>query len=316
MSRGSPSAGSSPGLSVGVVSATGAYLWWGLVTPLYYKELEQVQPLDLVAWRVLAGLPILLVLVALPPGIGRLRAAFHRRRAVFVHAASTVMLLCNWVTFIYAIQVGRLTEASLGYFLNPLVSVLLGRIVLGEMLSRRQAQALCLAALGVVVFGAGNFAEMESHHPLAGVPWISLLLATSFGLYGLLRKEMQADSVTGLTIEMLFMFPALLGLELFLAAQDKAAFGNVSLRIDLLLLVGGLVTVVPLLFFGGAARRLQLSTLGMLQYLSPTCQFLLAVVFLGEPFTASRGVAFFLIWLAIALYLSESLGRRGQKASA
>ncbi len=288
----------------GIAAGLVAYLWWGLVTAVYYRELNQVDVRELIAWRALAGLPVCLALLALPPGIGRLRKAILSPGALRIHTASALMLLLNWFVFIYAVREERLTEASLGYFLNPLVSVLLGRFFLGEKLVGRQVWALGLAALGVAVFaaslwtGAGNFLE--------GFVWIPLVLATSFGFYGLLRKQMAADSITGLTLEILLMFPFFLGLEIWLLGKGLAIAGGGDRWFDLLLLSGGLVTVVPLALFGFAARRLRLSTVGLLQYVSPTCQFLLAVAVFAEPFTVGRLIAFLLIWGALGLYSRES----------
>ena len=281
-----------------------AYLWWGLVTALYYRELDGVDVRELIAWRALGGLPICLAILALPPGVSRLRSAIRSPGALGIHAASALMLLLNWFVFIYAVRDERLTEASLGYFLNPLVSVLLGRFFLGEKLVGRQSWALGLAAFGVAVFAASLWSEAGNF--LEGFVWIPLVLATSFGFYGLLRKQMAADSITGLTLEVLMMFPFFLVLEVWLHAEGLATLGGGDGRADLLLVAGGVVTVVPLALFGFAARRLRLGTVGLLQYVSPTCQFFLAVVVFSEPFTPGRLIAFLLIWSALGLYSRES----------
>ena len=180
-----------------------AYLWWGLVTVLYYRELDGVDVRELIAWRALGGLPICLAILALPPGVSRLRSAIRSPGALRIHAASALMLLLNWFVFIYAVREERLTEASLGYFLNPLVSVLLGRFFLGEKLVGRQSWVLGLAAFGVAVFAASLWSDADNM--IEGFVWIPLVLATSFGFYGLLRKQMEADSITGLTLEVLMM---------------------------------------------------------------------------------------------------------------
>ena len=281
-----------------------AYLWWGLVTVLYYRELDGVDVRELIAWRALGGLPICLAILALPPGVSRLRSAIRSPGALRIHAASALMLLLNWFVFIYAVREERLTEASLGYFLNPLVSVLLGRFFLGEKLVGRQSWALGLAAFGVAVFAASLWSDADNM--IEGFVWIPLVLATSFGFYGLLRKQMEADSITGLTLEVLMMFPFFLVLELWLHTEGLATLGGGDGRADLLLVAGGVVTVVPLALFGFAARRLRLGTVGLLQYVSPTCQFVLAVVVFSEPFTPGRLIAFLLIWGALGLYSRES----------
>ena len=288
----------------GIAAGLVAYLWWGLVTAFYYRELDHVDVRELLAWRALGGLPVCLAILALPPGVARLRTVLLSPGALRLHAASALMLLLNWFVFIYAVREERLTEASLGYFLNPLVSVMLGRFFLGERLVGRQGWALGLAALGVAVFAASLWADAENL--LEGFVWIPLVLATSFGFYGLLRKRMAADSVTGLTVEILLMFPFFLGLQLWLLADGVVIAGKGGLWSDLLLFSGGLVTVVPLALFGFAAQRLRLSTVGLLQYVSPTCQFLLAVVVFAEPFTVGRLIAFLLIWSALGLYSRES----------
>ncbi len=289
---------------MGVAAGLFAYLWWGIVTALYYRELAQVDVLELLAWRALAGLPICLAILALPPGFGRLRAALCSPGVLWVHGASALLLLGNWFVFIYAVREERLMEASLGYFLNPLVSVLLGRFFLGEKLIGRQAWALVLAGLGVLVFAASLW--RQAGNLLEGFVWVPLVLATSFGLYGLLRKQMAADSITGLTVEVLLLFPFFAGLEIWLVGTGVASIGRAGGWADLLLFSGGVVTVVPLVLFGFAARRLRLSTIGLLQYVAPTCQFLLAIVVFNESYTAGKLVAFLLIWSALALYSWES----------
>lgn len=288
----------------GIAAGLCAYLWWGVVTALYYRELDQIHVVELVAWRSLGGLPVCLAILAMPPGMGRLREAFRSPRALRVHGASALMLLVNWFVFIYAVREERLTEASLGYFLNPLVSVLLGRFFLGEKLVGRQGWALGLAGLGVGVFAASLWSQADNL--VEGFVWIPLVLAISFGFYGLLRKQMAADSITGLTVEILLMFPFFLGMEIWLVHEGMASIGRSDPSVDLLLFAGGVVTVLPLLLFGFAAQRLRLGTVGLLQYVSPTCQFVLAVALFGEDLTPASLVAFLMIWSALALYSRES----------
>lgn len=296
---------------IGVAEAMIAYLFWGFATGIYFKFLDHVDAFELLAWRVLAGLPVMLVLVALPPGIGRIRAAIATPKAFRILFLSTLLIAVNWFTFIYAVVSDRLVEASLGYYINPLVSVLLGRIVLGERLHPLQRKAVWIAVVGVVLFGwsAITSSSTTADHggafdfsSLVGLPWISLVLPVSFGCYGLLRKRMQADSVTGLTIEMILLFPAMLALELVLAARGAASFTTTDWSTDALLLVGGFVTVLPLIAFAAAARRLRLATIGILQYVAPTCQFILAVTIFGEQVGPMKVAAFGLIWIAVALY--------------
>ncbi len=302
--------------SVGVTQAIGAYLWWGVVTGVYFKALDSVAPLELLAWRVLAGLPVMLILLALPPGFGRVRTALADRRTVAILLASTGLIAINWFVFIYSVVSGRLIEASLGYYINPLVSVLLGRLFLGERLRPLQWAAVALAAVAVMIFAwstldAAMVARPDDElDPTAWwirLPWISLTLPISFGCYGLLRKRMSADSITGLSIEMAFLLPLMLGLQLWLVSRGEASFLQVDTRTDLLLFAGGIVTAVPLVLFAAAARRLRLATIGLLQYLSPSFQLVLAVVWFGEPIDTTRLAAFGLIWIAIAVYSTDAI---------
>jgi len=302
--------------SLGVAQAVGAYLWWGVVTGIYFKMLDAVAPLELLAWRVLAGLPVMLVLLALPPGFRRVRGALADRRSVMLLVASTGLIAINWFVFIYSVVSGRLVEASLGYYINPLVSVLLGRLFLGERLRPLQAAAVALAAIAVTIFAWSTFETAMIAHPdddldptawLVRLPWISLTLPLSFGCYGLLRKRMSADSITGLSIEMAFLLPVMLGLQLWLSSRGEASFLQVDRGTDLLLVLGGVVTAVPLVLFAAAARRLRLATIGLLQYLAPSFQLMLATVWFGESIDATRLGAFALIWIAITVYSADAI---------
>ena len=292
--------------TVGVLQALAAFTWWGLVTGIYFKSVEHVSSAELLALRVLAGLPLMILLTLLGPGIAGVRHALPDRRAAWVLFLSSLLIAVNWLVFIFPVVSDRLVEASLGYYINPLVSVLLGRIVLKERLSRRQSTAIGLAFVGVLVFAWSSFGSIQAEEGgsqrLIDLPWIAIALPLSFGLYGLLRKQMRADSVTGLTIEMAMLLPFMLGLQAYLVCTGGSGFGEFDRKTDLLLAVGGVVTIVPLLFFAAAARKLRLATLGMLQYLAPTCQFLLAVLYFGEPVDGGRLLAFGLIWVAIAVY--------------
>ena len=237
---------------IGVAQAIGAYLWWGVVTGVYFKTLDTVAPLELLAWRVLAGLPVMLLLLALPPGFKRLRAAVSDRGSRAILVVSTTLIAINWFVFIYSVVSNRLVEASLGYYINPLVSVLLGRIFLGERLRPLQLAAIGIATAGVAVFAWSTLETAMDSVPAEGettagwwlnLPWISLALPLSFGCYGLLRKRMAADSITGLSIEMILLLPVMLGIQLWLAGRGEASFLEVDRRTDLLLLAGGVVTV-------------------------------------------------------------------------
>ncbi|MCH2160574.1 MAG: EamA family transporter RarD [Phycisphaerales bacterium] len=294
--------------SIGLAQIIFAYLWWGFATALYYWATEDAPAFELLALRVVTGLPILLLLVALPPGFHRIKDTFRDPRNMALLSASTVCIAINWFGFIFAVVNRRLTEASLGYFLLPLFTVLLGRVFLGERLHRLQVVAIVIAVAGVMVFCASIFTEQDGETP-PHVPWVPFVIAFTFGIYGLLRKQMKADSVTGLTIELIFLAPLMVGIEIFFFAQGSSGFTNPDLGIGtkLLMLCGGLVTAIPLLLYAAAAKRLRLSTIGVLQYIAPTCQFLLAVLVFGEPFGLVKGIAFGLIWTAVILYSVNSV---------
>ncbi|MDG2022777.1 MAG: EamA family transporter RarD [Phycisphaerales bacterium] len=298
--------------SIGVGQALIAYLFWGFGTGVYFKLLDEVDAFELLAWRVLAGLPVMLVLLALPPGYGRIRDAFRGRGATLLLTTSTILITINWFTFIFAVVSGRLVEASLGYYINPLVSVLLGRLFLGERLTSLQKFAIGIAGIGVIIFiwsTLGDSSAIDAtgtEGSLVDLPWISIVLPISFGLYGLCRKKMRADAISGLTIEMILLLPFMLALQLFLAGRGETSFLKIDLKTDLLLLAGGVVTVLPLVAFAAAARRLRLTTIGILQYIAPTCQFLLAVLVFGEEVTQSKAAAFVLIWIAVILYAADA----------
>ncbi len=285
--------------AAGVAMAIGAYGWWAIVTPLYYRVIDEVPIGELLAWRVVSGLPALWVLLWMVRRMPEFWAALRQPRVLLLLAASAVFIAINWVVFVWAVIDNRLSEASLGYYINPLLSVALGMVVLGERLRRMQWVAITLAASGVAVLA----------WKLGGLPWISLTLAGSFGLYGLTRKQVNVGPAAGLAVEMLFLLPFMVGLLWF----DHVRYGNTVLAgpwwVSLLLLLGGVVTIVPLVLFSGCVRRLRLSSVGVLQYISPTGQLLLAVLVFGEPFGPERGAAFALIWSAVIIYSIDSVRR-------
>ena len=287
---------------VGVLYTGGAFLFWGL-TPIFWKMLQEISAPQLLAHRIAWGLVFVAVWMSLRGRWPDLLAAIRRPRTVFALLASTFFIAVNWGLFIYAVNTDRVLATSLGYFINPLVSVLLGLVVLGERLTRRQWMAVCLAATGVAVITvqAGE------------LPWISLVLPVSFGLYGLLRKTVNADAVVGLAFETAALAPLAVGFLLLEENRGAGAMGHGSMTTDALLVTGGVVTALPLILFTLGVRRLPLSTAGLLQYIAPTCSFLLAVLLYGEAFTVTHAVSFGLIWAALAIYtvdLRAKLRRR------
>jgi chloramphenicol-sensitive protein RarD len=280
----------------GVVYALLAYGTWG-VLPVYWKLLAEVPLLEVLAHRVAGTVVFTAVLLAALRRTPELREALASPRERRALLASGALIAVNWGVFIWAVGVGRIVETSLGYYLNPIVNVLLGVAILGERLTRAQAIAAVLAAAGVGVM-------LVSHGTL---PWIALVLAISFGLYGLMHKLTHVRAITALAIETGALAPLALG---FLALGTEPAGG--ALRegpavARALLLGAGPITALPLLWFGSAARRLRLSTLGLFQYLAPSLALLLAVFLYGEPFTRAHALAFLLIWSALALYTVDAL---------
>ena len=277
----------------------GAFAFWGFV-PLYWKLLTDVPATESLAHRIAWSLPCLAVPLLVVPRRGDF-ALLRSRRVVILLLASTLMICANWLTYLWAVNTDRVLEGSLGYYINPLVSVLLGFVFLGERLRRLQGLAVLLAATGV--------AALTARH---GLPWISLVLGFSFGTYGLLRKIADLPAMVGLFIEMGLLAPFALGYLAWLGVRGDGAFGTGEPGTGLLLAAAGPVTVIPLLLFSEGVRRLTLATVGFLQYMTPTGHFLLAILVFGEPFDAGHLVAFGCIWVALALYtfdLHRHLGR-------
>jgi chloramphenicol-sensitive protein RarD len=288
----------------GTLYAFLAFLAWGF-NPVYFKVVKDVPVVEVVAHRVVWAILLLTIVVS----IGRrwpsiLRALFDRR-ALATLAASTALLSSNWALYVWAVANARILETSIGYFINPLLSVLLGMVFLGERLNRVQMVAVALAALGV--------ANLTWHY--GQLPWIALYLAGSFGLYGLVRKTAPVEALGGLFIETLILLPAALVYLFWLAANGTGTFTRDDLSFDLVLMLAGPVTAFPLLWFAAAARRLRLSTVGFFQYLAPSTQFLLAVFVYGEPFTHAHAVTFPLIWAALALLTVDAVRRQRGRAA-
>jgi chloramphenicol-sensitive protein RarD len=263
--------------------------------PVYIKAVRAAPVVEVLCHRVVWALAFLLVLSASQRQLRSLVPALRSRRTLAVLGASTVCIAVNWLVYIWAVVNGRLLEGSLGYYINPLVNVLLGVLILGERLERPVQVAVGIAAAGVLWLAL----------QLGEFPWIPLVLATSFGLYGLMRKLAPVGALVGLTIETGLLLPLTGGYLVWAIASGRAAFLAGDPSLDLRLLLAGPVTAVPLLCFAAAARRLPLSTLGFLQYLSPTLQFLLAVFAYGESFDRAHAVAFALIWTAVALFAAH-----------
>ncbi|MEY8838527.1 EamA family transporter RarD [Cribrihabitans sp. XS_ASV171] len=289
----------------GILAMIGACTIWGL-SPIYYKLLAHIPAPEVMAHRITWSLVFFAGVLAVQGRLPVLRAAFSGGRRIATIVLASAMISTNWFLFIFATQIGRNTETSLGYYIFPLVAVLLGRFVLGERLGRIQWGAIALAFAGVSVLTVG----------LGVAPYISLALAVTFGLYGLIKNGLPLGPVVSVTAEVAVVAPFALAL---LAARHGGIYGEgagafgASLQDSLLLMLSGPLTASPLILFSAAARRVAMSTVGVLQYINPTLQFLCAVILFGEAFSPVHQAAFALIWAAVALY---SLGAFRQDRAA
>ncbi len=287
----------------GIAYAAGAFTLWGLL-PLFWTALQHVPSAEILAHRIVWSLGFVLLLLAFQRHWRWLGAALRDGRIMGTFLLSALFLSVNWFVYIWAVNAGHVVETSLGYFINPLVNVLLGFLFLKERLRFWQAVAIGVALCGVlwltISYGA--------------LPWIALTLAGSFGLYGLLRKTATLSSLEGLTLETLLLFVPSLGYLLYLEWIGTASFGHAGSTTTALLVISGVVTATPLLLFVASARRITLTLVGIMQYLAPTLQFLLGVLVYHEPVSQARLIGFCLIWLALAVYTAEGLLRSTRRA--
>ena len=281
----------------GVVAMAAACLIWGF-SALYYKALAHIPPLEILAHRTFWSFVIFAGLLAVQGRLGALRAAVSTPRAAVTVALAALMISINWFSFIFSIQVGRATEAALGYYIFPLVAVLLGRIVFGEQLSKAQwlAVALAASAVSLLTFGLGV------------APWISLVVAFTFGLYGVVKKRLDVGPVVSVTAEVGMLVPVALAVLAVVHGRGQGHFADTAWE-SAMLVFAGVLTAVPLMLFSYAAKRLRLSTVGLLQYINPTAQFFCAMVVFGEPFGGWHQLAFAMIWAGLALYSASALSQ-------
>ena len=277
----------------GLLYGLAAYGLWG-VMPIYFKLLQAVPSVDIVAHRIVWSLILLLLLASLSKAWDQVKAAVSNRKVLGILLVTSVLIGTNWLLYVYAINSGHILAGSLGYYLNPLANILLGRFILKERLTKIQWAAVAIAAAGIAVLAAGAL----------GTLWISLTLCFSFATYGLLRKIVHVEALAGLTVETALLFPIALGWLALGGAVGRPMLGAGGEE-TVLLVAAGVVSTVPLLCFTAAARRLPYSTVGILQFLAPTLQFLLAVAIYDEPFTQAHAIAFGCIWTALALYVSS-----------
>jgi chloramphenicol-sensitive protein RarD len=283
-------------MNPGIVSAALAYVCWGLF-PLYFKQLSSIAPLDVLVHRIVWSLVFLVVVLSARRHWTWLGQAMRQPKVLGAFTVSALLLSGNWLTYIWSVTHGHVIDASLGYFITPLVNVLLGYTVLKERLRPAQWAAVGLAAAGVLwlAIQGGQF------------PWIALVLASTFGGYGLMRKIAPLGALEGLALETMILAPPALALLAFAAARGESSFPADSTLVNTMLIGIGPVTAIPLLLFAAGARRIRMSTLGLLQYIGPTIQFVLGVWLFNEPFSGLRIVGFLLIWAALAIYSAESL---------
>lgn len=289
--------------TTGVIYGLAAFLWWGLC-PIYFKAVAHVAPSEVLAQRIVWSFVLLMVLLAVRGRLGETARAARQPRVLLALSASTVLVAVNWYTFIWAVSHDQVLQASLGYFINPLVNVLLGLVVLRERLRPWQWLSLALAVAGVALLGLR----------LGGVPVISLTLAFSFGLYGLIRKMASVGPTVGLAIESALLTPIALVALVIWNAQGTLAFGHLDRATDGLLALSGVITALPLVWFAAGARRLRYSTMGFLHYTTPSGQFLLAVFAYHEPFSSQKLMSFLLIWIALAVFTADTVAaHRGRR---
>lgn len=290
------STGHTPAQARGALAAVACYFLWGLV-PLYWRQLTAISPVELIAHRHVWSLALLVLLVAAQRGFGGVRAALSTSRSIAINSLSATLLTANWLIYVWGVNTGHVIETSLGYFLVPLVNVAAGRFVLHEHLRRVQWIAIGLAAGGVALM------IIQRGRP----PWIALALAGTWGGYSLMRKKSPLPAVTGLTVETLLLAPFAIAFLWWQHHTGEGALGRVDLRTHVLVLSAGIVTAIPLLLFAYGARRIRLSTLGLLQYLAPSVQLVLGIWVYHESFTSSRILSFSFIWAALALYTADNL---------
>ncbi|HEX9091434.1 MAG TPA: EamA family transporter RarD, partial [Anaerolineales bacterium] len=280
----------------GILAGIGAYTLWGLF-PIYWRLLEKDPAIEILAHRMVWSLIFVVILLSVQKEWRWLGPVLRNRRTVLIYTLAAILLSINWFTYIWAVNAGFVVEASLGYFINPLVNFLLGVIFLGEKLRPWQVAAVVLAGAGVVYLTVSY----------GSLPWISLVLAFTFGMYGLIKKTAVLESTHGFSLETMVLFLPALGYLLYRETAGIGAFGHQGAVTTLLLALAGPVTAIPLLMFGYSARNIPLSMLGFIQYITPTLQFLLGVFVYLEPFPPARLLGFSIIWLALLVYSLEGV---------
>jgi chloramphenicol-sensitive protein RarD len=280
----------------GVYLAASAYLIWGLF-PIYFKQVRAAPPAEILAHRIVWSVAFLVGVLLVLRQWSWLGKAIRQPKVLGIFAASAVLLALNWLTYIWAVNNDRVVDSSLGYFITPLVSILLGQMFLHEKLRKGQWGAVALAAIGVL------WLTVDARQ----LPWIAIVLAITFGSYGLLRKIASLGALEGLALETFVLFPVAAAYALFLVQSANSAFVQGSTSLQLLIVASGPITAIPLIMFAAGARRIKLATLGFLQYIAPSLQFAVGTLVYGESMSAGRLAGFAIIWIALAVYTAESL---------
>jgi chloramphenicol-sensitive protein RarD len=282
-------------MNKGVLYGIGAYVLWGFF-PIYWKVLHQVSALQVIGHRIGWSFIVLIIFILITKQWQDFRAAAFNAKTIGIYAVAGVLLSINWLIYVWGVNAGFIVETSLGYFINPLLSVLLGVLFLRERLRPAQWIPVILAAVGVVyltvVYGR--------------LPWIALSLAFSFGIYGLVKKLAPLGSLYGLTLETAIVFPIALIYLVFVGVNGTGAFLHTGARIDLFLAGAGIVTTIPLLMFASAAKQIPLTMVGILQYIAPTLQFLIGIFIYKEPFDQSHLIGFGIVWIALIVFWVEN----------
>ena len=282
------------GNALGIIYTMGAYILWGIL-PIYWKFINEVPALEILAHRVIwSFIFVLLIVVVLKRKILKnfFQVQMSQKKTWLGLFLASLFISINWFTYIYAVNTNHIVEASLGYYINPLIAVLLGVFVLREKVNKMQAISFIITGIGVLYMTIS----------VGKIPWISLILALSFGFYGLSKKLIKVDSILGLLLETLFILPFALLFLAYLDLNNQHTFSTGSLTTDLLLIGSGVATAIPLLWFGIGAQKIPLYLVGFLQYISPTISLILGVVMYGETFTTDHLVTFACIWIAIAMF--------------
>jgi chloramphenicol-sensitive protein RarD len=289
---------------IGQVYAVSAFLFWGAIAPIYFKQVSSVEPLEVLIHRIFWSFLILIPLLYITKQSNVFKLIIKDVKKLKYLAFSTFFISINWLVFIWAVGNDKIMETALGYYINPLVNALLGFLFFSERMNKNQYIAVFIASLAVIY-------QLIT---LGSIPLVSLTLAFTFAFYGMIRKKINVGSIVGLLVETLILMPfALIGIY-YLSVNDSISFLNSSTYIDIMLPLGGVITIIPLLLFNGAATRMKLTTLGFIQYLGPSCAFLLAVFVYKEEFNFDKLITFSLIWIALVIFSLDSIKKlRKQK---